>query len=278
MAWKTIKSNGDTAHDVAEYVVDTVEDINSLPYYSGMGSLCIVVQTGEVYIKNSKNSWELIGDASTSTGNGNAESTVDLSNYPTKVELENSLKEIRETLAASEEQTAKMMPKELVDAFYRPIKYEISNLPNGAMVDYREKEIRIFCPEGTEFKKQTVGENGVANMYYMTFKAYAPEGAVAFKEGDRGVIVDTKFNFKDSAAGTDKYGRNYSVCWLALASYDESTDTWSYFGKTSNNDKYIGWTYIVEWYDANDKLINTDKIRINLANKDCYLTLAPYHG
>ena len=166
---------------------------------------------------------------------------------------------------------SKFISKDVVEACYRPISYEVTNLPKGTIVDYREKEIRIMCPEGTEFKSQSVGENGNPNMYYMTFKAYAPKGAVSFKEGDRGVIVDEMFDFNASAAGTDKYGRNYSVCWLALASLDTTTGTWNYFGKTSTTEKYIGWTYIVEWYDIDGIMIGTDKIRINLSNKDCHL-------
>ena len=107
-------------------------------------------------------------------------------------------------------------------------------------------------------------------MYYMSFKAYAPEGAKYFKEGDRGVIVDELHTFKEDFSGTDEFGRNYSICWLALASFNESTGEWTYFGKNSTDEKYIGWTYIVEWYDEDNFLIDTDMLRINLSNKDCH--------
>lgn len=156
-------------------------------------------------------------------------------------------------------------------------KYEITNKPVGTLVDYGEKEIRVMCPANTVWEKQTVGETGNANMYYMGFKAYAPKGAVSFKEGDSGVIIDEMFTFEDDFAGTDKYGRNYSICWLALASYDESTDSWTYFGATSSAEKYVGWTYVVEWYDADGIIIESDSIRINLSNEDCYSTITPYY-
>ena len=156
-------------------------------------------------------------------------------------------------------------------ACYRPIKYEIGNTPKGTIVDYgRSKEIRVFCPTSVEFKKQNVGATGNANMYYMSFKAYAPEGAVKFKEGDSGVIVDEEFDFSGDFAGTDEYSRNYSIVWLPLASYDESTDTWTYLGKNSTDEKFVGWTYVVEWYDAEGVMIDTDMIRINLSNEDCH--------
>lgn len=155
-------------------------------------------------------------------------------------------------------------------------KYDISGTPNGTLVNYGEKEIRIMCPVDAKFAKQTVGANGNANMYYMTFKAYAPDGAVSFKEGDRGVIIDEMHTFDSSAAGVDEFGRKYSVCWLALASYDESTDTWTYFGKNSSESKYIGWDYVVEWYGENGK-IGCDAIRINLSNEDCHNSIKPYY-
>lgn len=156
-------------------------------------------------------------------------------------------------------------------------KYEISSKPEGTIVDYREKEIRVMCPADTVWTKQSVGATGNANMYYMGFKAYAPDGAVSFKEGDRGVIIDEMFTFDDEFAGTDEYGRNYSICWLALASYDEASDSWTYFGKNSTISKYIGWDYVVEWYDSNGLVIASDSIRINLSNESCHSKIEPYY-
>ena len=163
------------------------------------------------------------------------------------------------------------------EALYEKVKYEITNTPVGALVDYRDKEIRVMCPANTKFELQNVGTGGNGNMYYMGFKAYAPDGAVSFKEGDQGVIVDEMFDFNGDFAGTDEYGRNYSICWLALATYDGNTDTWTYFGKNSTVNKYIGWTYCVEWYDANGVVISSDKIRINLSNESCHDVIEPYY-
>lgn len=157
------------------------------------------------------------------------------------------------------------------------VKYEISSKPDGTLVKYGEDEIRVMCPADTKWVKQNVGGTGNANMYYMGFKAYAPDGAVGFKEGDNGVIVDEYFDFSGNFAGTDEFGRNYSICWLALASYDESTDTWTYFGKNSSEEKYVGWDYVVEWYDANGVVIEADQIRINLSNEDCHNSFKPYY-
>lgn len=188
------------------------------------------------------------------------------------------------SLALATKDTAGAMSaadKQVVNAIpytYEARKFDISNVPSGTLVDYRDHEIRVMCPVGTEFKKQAVGENGNANMYYMSFKAYAPDGAVSFKEGDRGVIVDEMFDFNGSASGIDEFGRKYSVCWLALAMYDSSTDQWSYFGKNSTTKKYIGWDYVVEWYDANGVRIGFDTVRINLSNEDCHFIMKPFYG
>ena len=162
---------------------------------------------------------------------------------------------------------------------YLAKKYEIAHKPEGTLVNYRDKEIRVMCPADTKWVKQNVGANGNANMYYMGFKAYAPEGAVSFKEDDLAVIEDqTMYYFENNEfAGIDENGRKYSIVWLALASYDETTDTWSYFGAKSTADKYIGWYYSVEWYDANGVIIASDCIRINLSNENCHSSIEPYY-
>ena len=164
-----------------------------------------------------------------------------------------------------------------IPSVYVARKYDISGTPAGTLVNYGEKEIRIMCPTDTVFTKQNVGANGNANMYYMTFKAFAPEGAASFKEGDRGAIIDKMYTFDDAAAGIDEFGRKYSVCWLALASYDSASDTWTYFGKNSSESKYIGWDYVVEWYDANGIKIAADSMRINLSNENCHNNTKPYY-
>lgn len=57
MAYRISKANGDSAHDIMEYVVDTPDDISRLPATSGWGSTCIVISTSEVYMKNSYGEW-----------------------------------------------------------------------------------------------------------------------------------------------------------------------------------------------------------------------------
>lgn len=157
------------------------------------------------------------------------------------------------------------------------VKYEIVSKPEGTLVNYGEKEIRVMCPADTKWVKQSVGATGNTNMYYMGFRAYAPEGAVSFKEGDHGVVEDKMFTFDDAFAGVDEFGRKFSICWLALASYNEASDTWTYFGKNSSTEKYIGWDYVVEWFNESGVKIAVDSIRINLANESCHSASEPYY-
>ena len=159
------------------------------------------------------------------------------------------------------------------------VKYEISHKPEGTLVDYSDKEIRVMVPADTQFVHQSSGVNADANAYYIGFKAYAPEGAVSFKEDLAEIISDnTMYYFEgNDFAGVDKYGRKYSICWLAVAKYDEETQTWSRYGAKSTKEKYIGWYYSVEWYDSNGKKIDSDCIRINLSNEDCHNVVEPYY-
>ena len=170
-----------------------------------------------------------------------------------------------------------LINKDVAAQFASLEKYSISNVPEGTLVDYREKEIRIMCPKDAVFTKQNPGDGGNPNMYYMTFTTYFPEEAVTFREGDKGVLVDEYLNFEDtSGTGIDVHGRKYKHHWFALANFNGSS--WNYFGKTSSVDKYIGWTYCVEYYDAQGKVIGSDCIRINLSNEDCHNNVEPYYG
>lgn len=180
-----------------------------------------------------------------------------------------------DTMASAKAYTDKMVEVAVNEHMVK--KFEITSVPDGTLVDYRDKEIRVMCPVDTKWVKQAVGGTGNANMYYMGFKAYAPDGAVSFKEGDRGVIIDEMFDFSGDFAGTDEYGRNFSICWLALASYDAGSDTWTYFGKNSSAEKYIGWDYVVEWYNADGVVIASDCVRINLSNENCHSSTKPYY-
>lgn len=167
--------------------------------------------------------------------------------------------------------------KAIIDSLpvaYVARKYNITDVPTGTLIDYYEREIRIMCPKDADFKKQAVGTGGDANSYYMTFKTYAPnENVVGYTEhlgnqSDKEIL--TSFS-------TDEYGRRYQPTWLGIAKYDETTDTWLYYGANSTSEKYIGWDYRIDWYDANGIVIASDAVRINLSNEDCHNINKPYY-
>jgi len=161
-----------------------------------------------------------------------------------------------------------------LDQSYEKSKYEIADVPTGTLVDYRDKEIRIQCPANTVWTKQSVGEGGDANCNYATLKVYAPnDRAVGYIEhlGDQ---VDSEILTDFSV---DEFGHRYQPTWLALARYDETSDTWTYFGNGSAAGKYIGWDYRIDWYDADGVMIASDNVRINLSNEQCHSVIEPYY-
>ena len=74
--YKVVKNNGDVAYDVTEYTVDTVDDILTLPSYAGMGSKAYVIDSKELYIKNSKNEWKLVAVGGGNSGGGSEDTYV----------------------------------------------------------------------------------------------------------------------------------------------------------------------------------------------------------
>lgn len=152
--------------------------------------------------------------------------------------------------------------------------YEVADVPVGTLIDYSESEIRVMCPVNAVFTKQNVGEGGDANSNYMTFKTYAPcEEAVGYIEHLNGQS-DSEIL---ATFSTDEYGRRYQPTWLALAKYDEATGVWNYYGKNSSVEKFIGWNYQIDWYNADGVMIASDSIRINLSNENCHSSIEPYY-
>lgn len=209
----------------------------------------------------------------------NGEKFINLCKPTDVTELNASIKAL-EDLVATNAQEAKAYADEKVaevaeksEALYEKIKYEVSDTPVGTLVNYSEKEIRVMCPSDAVFNKQNVGAGGDANCYYMTFKTYAPNNEVVGyiehlgEQVDGEILTDLK---------TDEYGRKYQPTWLAIAKYDDAT-SWTYYGKNSSKDHYIGWDYQIDWYDANNVKVASDSIRINLSNEECHSVIEPYY-
>lgn len=159
-------------------------------------------------------------------------------------------------------------------------KFAITSIFEDTLVDYREQEIRILFTKDTNWTKQNSGEGSDTNLYYFGLKVYAPnDNIMGFKEDFTQIFTDqTLYRFENNNfAGIDENGRKYSIVWMPAAKYDEENQTWVYYGQKSSNDKFIGWDYYVEWYDINDKLVNSDSIRINLTNENCHSFIPDYY-
>lgn len=157
--------------------------------------------------------------------------------------------------------------------------YKVSDAPDGTLVNYLDKEVRIMIPADHQWELRPSGEGADQETYYIGFKAYAPENAISFKEDLKKVIEDeTMFYFEgNDFAGTEDDGRKFSIIWLPVAAHDSSSDTWTYYGAGSSEEKYIGWFYSVEWYDIDGDIIASDCVRINLANESCFGMPTPYY-
>ena len=192
---------------------------------------------------------------------------VDLSGYVT-------VSQLASVQAVIDEIPVKYLTKKQANATFEKVKYEITSAPEGTLVDYRDREIRVMCPADATFTKQAVGEGGDSNMYYMTFNIYVPNDNVAGYIEHINDQVDDEILTKFSV---DEHGRRYQTTWLALASYDATSDTWNYFGKNSSAKRYIGWDYRIDWYNADGKVIGSDSVRINLSNEACHHNIEPYY-
>ena len=52
-----MKQNGQLTYNLMEYVVDTEDDIKSLPKGVAMGSTAFIIDTGDVVMLNGKKEW-----------------------------------------------------------------------------------------------------------------------------------------------------------------------------------------------------------------------------
>lgn len=66
-----IATNGQIQYNVDEYVIDTPEDTKKLPKRCVMGSTALCTSTGDVYIKNGKGEWVILGDTGSGSGGNN---------------------------------------------------------------------------------------------------------------------------------------------------------------------------------------------------------------
>ena len=201
----------------------------------------------------------------------------------TSDEMATELEKKQDTLTGKEGQIIRIDEngEAVAETDYNKPKYEVwmDWLPNGSVVDYREKEIRICCPHDATWVKEGGGD---ADKCYVGIKAYAPSENVAKFKEDWGLPIkdDTMWDLTDIDAGTgeDVDGRKYSIFWVAAATLNADDGTWTYTGKDSTEKDFKGKDYAVEWYDANNTLVASDCIRINFSNENCHGSVLPFYS
>lgn len=207
------------------------------------------------------------------------QSEVDLSDYAKKADIPDVSKFITEVPAeyitetelaekgylTAHQDLSSYVKAQYVDRAVIKQKYEV--LPvDGMLVSYNENEIRLNTQRVVP-EKQTVGATGNPNMFYVTFRAYAPEGATGVIESD-----GTQTDPSPTPLQVDELGRKYTVIWSAIASYNGAT--WTKWGDSSTIDKYLGFYYTFKWY-KDTILIGEDKVRVILTNDACHTDLVP---
>ena len=185
----------------------------------------------------------------------------DISHLATKEELQEAISSIEQPII----DLSGYATKDYVKA--TAAKYEV--LPvEGMLISYRDGEIRLNTQRVVPVK-QNVGATGNSNMFYVTFHAYAPEGATRVIEGlINGTTGNVERDTNFSSLSIDKYGRKYTTIWAAVASTSDGT-TWTKWGDLSTTDKYLGHRYVLDWYN-DEKLIETARISVILTNDACH--------
>ena len=58
MAYKMTSTNGQTQYGVDEFIIDSPDDLETLPKRSAMGSAALCLSNGAVYVKDSQGEWK----------------------------------------------------------------------------------------------------------------------------------------------------------------------------------------------------------------------------
>ena len=123
----------------------------------------------------------------------------------------------------------------------------------------------MFIPKGSKYEKQAVGAGGDASKFYMTVRAWSPRADVtACRKGDY-TNYDRDFAGMESIKIDPESGRPYVDFWLAIAYTEDDGATWNEYADLSTGTKYIGFTWLVEWY-VGEELVASGSKKITLVN------------
>ena len=150
-------------------------------------------------------------------------------------------------------------------------KFEITDgLFEDTRVSYRDEEIRVMYSTLTPWAPQDEAED--PNTVTMALRAYAPADATGYRIALEDEITEGEVTvFGDP----DSLGRKYVETRLPVATYDAGDSAWTYLGSSSTAGKYVGWYVTVEWYNAGNKIIGSETVRVNLATESTFNSNIP---
>ena len=144
-------------------------------------------------------------------------------------------------------------------------KFEIISAVEGYLTDDSQNDLRVFIPKGSKYELQDVKVGGQANQFYMTVRAWSPrEDVTGCRKGDY-TQYDAQFIDMEKVHIDTESGRPYVDFWLAIAYTEDGGVTWKEYADLSNGTKYIGFTWLVEWY-VNEKIVASGSKKITLVN------------
>ena len=144
-------------------------------------------------------------------------------------------------------------------------KFEVISAVKGFLTNEAQNDLRVYIPKNSEYKLQNVGAGGAANQFYMTVRAWSPVAEVtACRKGDV-AKYNEHFTDMESIKIDAESGRPYVDFWLAIAYTNDEGTTWNEYADLSVGTKYIGYNWLVEWYNG-EELVASGSKKITLVN------------
>ena len=144
-------------------------------------------------------------------------------------------------------------------------KFEVISAVKGFLTSEAQNDLRVYIPKGSEYNLQNVGAGGLANQFYMTVRAWSPVAEVtACRKGEVN-RYNEHFTDMESIKFDAESGRPYVDFWLAIAYTDDNGVTWNEYADLSVGTKYIGYNWLVEWYNG-EELVASGSKKITLVN------------
>lgn len=210
-----------------------------------------------------------------------------------KDDVDAAIKKAADSTWAQHSATLAKVEREIKRFHHQGQSFEVRGLPDGSLVDYNCKEVRIMCPANTDWEnyhidlKKNFDDADLEQFRFIEFVAYAPEGAGSYKEEVSHDYPEKLYrsslkvpfieNDPHDYAGVDSDERKYSLYYFPVA--QKVDGQWNYLGNISTIEDYNGWYYSIEWYDENnqEKIVKASTVRVNLANAENFRYIEPVH-